>query len=54
MSQQGPTGPQSTAVEMDEGHLPVMVEFSLKRDENKPADEDATATVSLIQPGTRG
>ena len=35
-------------------HLPVMVEFSLKRDENKPVDEDATATVSLIQPGTRG
>ena len=35
-------------------HLPVMVEFSLKRDENKPVDEDATATVSLIQPGARG
>jgi endonuclease/exonuclease/phosphatase (EEP) superfamily protein YafD len=35
-------------------HLPVMVEFSLKQDGNKPVDEDATATVSLIQPGTRG
>jgi len=34
-------------------HLPVMVEFSLKRDENKPVDEDGTATVSLIQPGRR-
>ena len=29
-------------------HLPVLVEFSLKRDETKPVDEDATATVSLI------
>jgi len=35
-------------------HLPVMVEFSLKQDGNKPVDEDATATVSLIQPGMRG
>jgi len=35
-------------------HLPVMVEFSLMRDETKPVDEDATATVSLIQPSARG
>ena len=35
-------------------HLPVMVEFSLMRDETKPVDEDATATVSLIQPSMGG
>ncbi len=33
-------------------HLPVLVEFSLKRD--KPADEDSTATVSLVGPGKQG
>ncbi|ESW65179.1 endonuclease [Mesorhizobium sp. LNJC372A00] len=35
-------------------HLPVMVEFSLMRDETKPVDEDSTATVSLIQPSMGG
>lgn len=36
-------------------HLPVLVEFSLRSDVQKPDDEDETATVSLTLPGrTRG
>ena len=36
-------------------HLPVLVEFSLRSDAQKPVDEDETATVSLTLPGrTRG
>lgn len=36
-------------------HLPVLVEFSLRSDGQKPDDEDETATVSLTLPGrTRG
>jgi len=36
-------------------HLPVLVEFSLRSDAQKPDDEDETATVSLTLPGrTRG
>lgn len=36
-------------------HLPVLVEFSLRSNAQKPDDEDETATVSLTLPGrTRG
>lgn len=34
-------------------HLPVLVEFSLRSDAQKPVDEDETATVSLTLPGQK-
>src|SRR4051794_3161977 len=45
MSPQGPTGPQSTAVEMEEGHLPVMVEEVLESLSPAPGSFQVDATV---------
>ena len=45
MSLQGPSGPQSTAVEMEEGHLPVMVEEVLESLSPAPGSLHIDATV---------
>ncbi|CAN5759848.1 16S rRNA (cytosine(1402)-N(4))-methyltransferase RsmH [soil metagenome] len=45
MSLQGPTGPQSTAVEMEEGHLPVMVDEVLESLAPVPGSFQIDATV---------
>ena len=45
MSHQGPSGPQPTAVEMEEGHLPVMVEEVLESLAPAPGSFQIDATV---------
>ena len=45
MSLQGPSGPQSTAVDMEEGHLPVMVEEVLESLSPAPGSFQIDATV---------
>lgn len=45
MSLQGPSGPQSTAVEMEDGHLPVMVEEVLESLSPAPGSLQIDATV---------
>src|ERR687893_86743 len=45
MSLQGPSGPSATAVEMEEGHLPVMVEEVLETLSPEPGSLQIDATV---------
>src|SRR5215468_1349243 len=45
MSLQGPSGPQSTAVEMEDGHLPVMVDEVLESLAPIPGSLQIDATV---------